>query len=49
MLRSPYRKEWYVGTSIAKGFIGMELGSRIPTITDYAEAFSCSRALCRTH
>lgn len=45
MLRSPYRKEWYVGTSIAKGFIGMELGERIPTITDYAEAFSCSRGI----
>ena len=45
MLRSPYRKEWYVGTSIAKGFIGMELGDRIPTITDYADAFSCSRGI----
>lgn len=45
MLRSPYRKEWYVGTSIAKGFIGMSIGERIPTITDYAEAFSCSRGI----
>ncbi len=45
MLQSPYRKEWYVGTSIAKGFIGMDTGSRIPTITDYAEAFSCSRGI----
>ena len=45
MLRSPYRKEWYVGTSICKGFIGMPVGSRIPTITDYAEAFSCSRGI----
>lgn len=42
---APYRKEWYVGTSIAKGFIGMPIGSRIPTITDYAEAFSCSRGI----
>lgn len=45
MHRSPYRKEWYVGTSIAKGFIGMPIGSRIPTITDYAAAFSCSRGI----
>ena len=45
MIQSPYRKEWYVGTSIAKGFIGTPLGSRIPTITTYAETFSCSRGV----
>ena len=45
MLRSPYRKEWYVGTSIAKGFLGMELNTRIPTITDFAATFECSRGI----
>ena len=45
MLGSPYRKEWYVGTSIAKGFIGMPEGSRLPTITDYAGIFDCSRGI----
>ena len=45
MLRSPYRKEWYVGTNIAKEFLGMDISCRIPTITEYAEAFSCSRGL----
>lgn len=45
MLQSPYRKEWSVGTSIAKGFIGTNIGSRIPTISEYAAAFSCSRGI----
>ena len=45
MLQSPYRKEWYVSTSIAKGFIGMQVGERISTITEYAEQFACSRGI----
>lgn len=45
MYSSPYRKEWYVGTSIAREFIGMPTGSRIPTITDYTSAFECSRGI----
>ena len=45
MLQSPYRKEWSVGTSIAKGFIGMKVGSRIPTISEYVSSFSCSRGI----
>lgn len=42
---SPYRKEWYVETSIAREFIGMPAGARIPTVTDYTSAFDCSRGL----
>ena len=45
MLQSVYRKEWYVSTCIAKGFLGTPVGSRIPTITEYAEEFSCSRGI----
>lgn len=45
MLHSPYRKDWYVATSIAKGFIGMDIGCRIPTISDFAEVFDCSRGV----
>ena len=45
MLQTPYRKEWYVGTSIAKGFIGTPIGSRIPTISNYVATFSCSRGV----
>lgn len=45
MLQSPYRKEWSVGTSIAKSFIGTSVGSRIPTVKEYAEFFSCSRGI----
>ena len=45
MLQSPYRKEWYVGACIAKGLLGMATGSRIPTVTEYAEQFSCSRGI----
>ena len=45
MLQSAYRKEWYVETCIAKGFLGTPIGSRIPTITEYADLFSCSRGI----
>lgn len=45
MLQTPYHKEWYVQTSIAKCMIGMEQASRIPTITEYAQWFECSRGL----
>ena len=45
MLQSAYRKEWYVGACIAKGFLGMPTGSRIPTITEYAADFNCSRGI----
>lgn len=45
MLQSAYRKEWYVGACIAKGFLGTPTGSRIPTITEYASDFSCSRGI----
>ena len=45
MLRSAYRKEWYVGACIAKGFLGTPVGSRIPTITEYAEDFASSRGI----
>ena len=45
MFKSLYRKECYVETCIAKGFLGTSEGSRIPTITEYAEAFSCSRGI----
>ena len=45
MVQSPYRKEWAVGTSIAKSFIGTAVGSRIPTVKEYAELFSCSRGI----
>ena len=45
MLKSLYRKEWYVGACIAKGFLGTAVGSKIPTITEYAEEFACSRGI----
>ena len=45
MFESPYRKEWYVGACIAKGFLGTPIGSRIPTITEYAADFNCSRGI----
>lgn len=45
MLQSPYRKEWSASTSIAKSFIGTSVGSRIPTVKEYAELFSCSRGI----
>lgn len=45
MNQSPYRKEWLVGTSIARGFMGMSTGERIPTISGYSESFSCSRGI----
>ena len=45
MLQSPYRKEWSVGTSIAKSFIGTAVGTRIPTVKEYSENFSCSRGI----
>lgn len=45
MLQSAYRKEWFVGSSIAKEFIGIPIGTRIPTIAEYAEKFSCSRGI----
>ena len=45
MLQSPYRKEWYVGACIAKGLLGMEPGGRIPTVTEYADRFQCSRGI----
>lgn len=45
MNQSPYRKEWLVGTSIARGFMGMSPGERIPTISEYSNLFSCSRGI----
>lgn len=45
MLKGAYRKEWFVGACMAKGFLGMEPGDRIPTITQYAEIFECSRGI----
>ena len=45
MNQSPYRKELLVGTSIAKGFMGMTSGERIPTISQYSSEFSCSRGI----
>ncbi len=45
MLQSPYHKEWCVQTSIAKCMIGTGIGERIPTITEYAQQFACSRGL----
>ena len=45
MLKSAYRKEWYVESCIARGFLGTAPGSRIPTITEYADLFDCSRGI----
>lgn len=45
MLQSAYRKEWFVETCIAKELLGTPTGSRLPTIADYAESFSCSRGI----
>ena len=45
MLGSPYRKEWLVEFGIAKTMISAEVGSRIHTISEYVEMFSCSRGV----
>lgn len=45
ILQSACRKEWFVQANIARGFIGLPIGSRIPTISEYAEDFSCSRGI----
>lgn len=45
MIENPYRKDWYVSTSIAREMIGLKVGDRIPTISDYCETFDCSRGI----
>ena len=45
MFENPYRKDWYVSTSIAREIIGLKVGDRLPTISDYCQVFDCSRGI----
>lgn len=45
MNRIPYKKDWLVGTRIARGLIGVDLNTKILTIKEYTEIFSCSRGI----
>ena len=45
MIETPYRKDWYVSTSIAKEMIGLKVSDRLPTISDYCRVFDCSRGI----
>ena len=45
MIETPYRKDWQVSTSIARGMLGTEVGTRLPTISEYCETFNCSRGI----
>lgn len=45
MAETQYRKEAFVGSGIARGMLGAEIGGRIPTINEYTEKFGCSRGV----
>ncbi|MEG0980055.1 MAG: YhfZ family protein [Oscillospiraceae bacterium] len=45
MIETPYRKDWQVSTRIARGMLGTEIGTRVPTISEYAQTFTCSRGI----
>ena len=45
MAKSPYKKDWLVSTGIARGMISTEISERLPTLSEYCEAFGCSRGV----
>lgn len=45
MDKTPYKKDWLVGTRIARGLIGVQRGVKIPTIQEYTDLFKCSRGI----
>lgn len=45
MDKTPYKKDWLVGTRIARGLIGARPGMKIPTIREYTDLFGCSRGI----
>lgn len=45
MIDTPYRKDWQVMTGIARGMLGYEIGTKLPTISEYSDVFDCSRGI----
>ncbi|HWQ57373.1 MAG TPA: YhfZ family protein, partial [Clostridia bacterium] len=45
MIGIPYKKDWLVGTRIARGMLGAEPNAKILTIKEYTELFGCSRGI----
>lgn len=45
MKDGPYRKDYLVGTRIARGLLAQQAGYRLPTIEEYTKKLDCSRGL----
>jgi hypothetical protein len=45
VLGNKYKKDWLVREGIARGLISLPISERLPTLSDYCQAFGCSRGV----